>query len=416
MGTVLTKGESSHNLCQMRSIMIVFLALVTACASQQELAPTTAGSAATTEPAPTTTTNLPNPSSTPPATVGTTIGATTTTLAPLQGLAYEKVADLPFPVQMTALPGSPVAYIATKDGRVWAYDGESVLESPILDISSRVRNDGEQGLLSIALHPGEESRFFAHYSASDGDTVVSEFTFLSATEIDPASEQVLLRLDQPARNHNGGMVVVDDLGNLYVGLGDGGGANDRFGNGQNTATLLGGLVKIALDTGDEPVLWQYGLRNPWRFWLDSDLIYIADVGQNSFEEVSVAGQGQGVNYGWPITEGLHCFRPASACDTSGLTLPVVEVGHGDAGTCSITGGIVYRGGLIPEIEGHYFYSDFCGGYLRSFRFDGSVAVDETDWTSQVGVPGSVAGFGVDGEGEMYVATTRELLRVVPARG
>ncbi len=326
------------------------------------------------------------------------------------------MADLPFPVQMTAHPGSHLSYVATKDGRVWAYDGVAVLESPVLDISSQVRNQGEQGLLSISLHPGDESRFFAHYSASDGDTVVSEFTFVSETELDSASEQVLLRLDQPARNHNGGMIVVDDSGNLYVGLGDGGGANDQFGNGQDTSTLLGGLVKIVLDTDQEPVLWQYGLRNPWRFWFDDDLIYVADVGQNSFEEISVTENGEDVNYGWPLTEGLHCFRPPSGCDTTGLTLPMVEVQHGDGGTCSITGGLVYRGDSIPEIDGHYFYSDYCGGYLRSFRFDGTAAVDQADWTSQVGNPGSVVGFGIDGSGEMYVATTRELLKVVPARG
>lgn len=398
----------------MRSITIVLLVMVTACASQQELAPTTPPRSTATQAPPTTTTTTPEPSSTTvPATADTT---TTTTLAPLQSLAYEKVADLPFPVQMTALPGSEMGYVATKDGRVWAYDGLMVRETPVLDISNQVRDEREQGLLSISLHPGDDSRFFAHYSAGDGDTVVSEFTFVSETEVDPGSEQVLLRLDQPARNHNGGMIVVDDAGNLYVGLGDGGGANDQFDNGQNTGTLLGGLVKIVLDSGQEPVLWQYGLRNPWRFWFDRNLIYVADVGQDSFEEVSVAGNGRDINYGWPITEGLHCFRPSSDCETGGLTHPVIEVAHGDAGTCSITGGIVYRGERIPEIDGHFFYSDYCGGYLRSFRFDGAGAVEQTDWTAQVGVPGSVVGFGIDGAGEMYVATTEELLKVVPVRG
>ena len=133
------------------------------------------------------------------------------------------------------------------------------------------------------------------------------------------------------------------------------------------------------------------------------------------EEVSVTPLAEGIDFGWPITEGLHCFRPSSGCDTAGLTLPVLEVSHGDAGTCSITGGIVYRGGSIPELQGHYFYSDFCGGYLRSFRYDGVAAVDHTDWTEQVGIPGAVPGFGLDGAGEMYVLTTEELLAVVPER-
>jgi hypothetical protein len=146
------------------------------------------------------------------------------------------------------------------------------------------------------------------------------------------------------------------------------------------------------------------------------MIYIADVGQNSFEEVSVAPFQADINYGWPITEGLHCFRPSSGCDTAGLTLPVIEVAHGDAGTCSITGGMVYRGLEIPEINGHFFYSDYCGGYLRSFRYEDGEVVDGTDWTEQVGVPGQVASFGVDTWGEMYVLTTDRILRVVPVRG
>ena len=394
----------------MRSIAIVFVLLVAGCTSSQESAPTTSSPPSTT----TTSTTV------PPTTVGTDTttseDTTTTTLARLQGLAYEKVADLPFPVEMTALPGAELSYIATKDGRVWAFDGNVVLEEPILDISGQVRNSGERGLLSIALHPDDPSRFFAHYSASDGDTVVSEFGFTTGTQIDPGSERMLLRMDQPAGNHNGGMIMFGPDDVLFLGLGDGGGANDRFGNGQNTDTLLGGLVTLRVDGDPRPTLFDYGLRNPWRFWFDDGLVYIADVGQNAFEEVNVTPIEEGLNFGWPITEGLHCFRPPSGCDTTGLTLPLIEVAHGDAGTCSISGGIVYRGTAIPEIDGHYFYSDFCGGYLRSFRYDGSDAVDQISWTHQVGVAGAVAGFGVDGDGEMYVATTEELFKVVPVRG
>jgi len=180
--------------------------------------------------------------------------------------------------------------------------------------------------------------------------------------------------------------------------------------------LLGGVVRLSVNDDSEPVLWQYGLRNPWRFWFDGDLIYTADVGQNAFEEVNVAAAEAGINYGWPITEGLHCFSPPSDCDDSGLTLPVIEVEHGDAGTCSIIGGIVYRGSAIPEIDGHYFYSDNCGGYLRSLVYRDGEVVEEMDWTDQVGGAGSVAGFGIDGQGEMYVATTEALLKVVAVRG
>jgi glucose/arabinose dehydrogenase len=238
---------------------------------------------------------------------------------------------------------------------------------------------------------------------------------VSASEADPESERVLLRLDQPAGNHNGGTIMFGPDGLLYLGLGDGGAANDRFGNGQNQDTLLGGLVTLAVDGEPSPTLFDYGLRNPWRFWFDEGLAYIADVGQGMYEEVSVAPIEPGLNFGWPITEGLHCFDPPSDCDTSGITLPEIEVVHGDAGTCSITGGIVYRGPSIPEIQGEYFYSDYCGGYLRSFHLEEGTAV-VTDWTDQVGSAGAIVGFGIDGAGEMYVATTERLLKVVPVRG
>jgi len=393
----------------MRRSLPVFLAFILGCTAPQELATTTTTRSVTTSTAPATTTVA--ETTTAPSTTSTT------TLPVLQGLVYEEVARLPFPVQMTALAGAEYSYIATKDGRVWAYDGSSVLDDPVLDISQNVLNRGERGLLSIVIHPDDATRFLAHYTATDGDTVVSEFTMVSPLEIEPASETTLLRHEQPAANHNGGMLQFGPDGGLYLGLGDGGGSNDRFGNGQNRETLLGGLVRIDVDDPEiEPELFQYGLRNPWRFWIDGDLIYIADVGQNAFEEVSVAPLTPDVNYGWPITEGLHCFQPSSGCDTTGITLPVIEVSHGDAGTCSMTGGIIYRGPAIPEIEGQFFYSDYCGGYLRSFAYLEGAVAEEMDWTPQVGEAGSVTGFGIDSQGEMYVATTEVLYKVVAQRG
>jgi glucose/arabinose dehydrogenase len=356
----------------------------------------------------TTTTQAPDTTTTLPPT-------TTSTLSPLNSLAYEEVASLDFPVQLIPRPGTTLSYIATKDGRIWLYDGESVAETPVLDIRGRVRNRGEQGLLSIALHPQDSGRLFAHYSEGDGDTVVSEFAMVSETEADSSSERVLLNLDQPASNHNGGMLDFLPDGRLLLGLGDGGGAGDRYGNGQNRDTLLGGLVALSVDGDPAPALYSYGLRNPWRFWIDGETLYVADVGQNAYEEVTVTPLRPDINYGWPLTEGLHCYRPATGCDTTGLTLPVLEVAHGDAGTCSITGGLVYRGTAIPEIDGFYFYSDYCGGYLRGFRYQDGEAVDDTDWTSQVGGAGRVTGFGVDPSDEMYLTTTRGVLKVVPVR-
>lgn len=399
----------------MRRVAVVFAVLVSACAPD-------AGATSTSETPPTTTMPLPvttssavaNPNPTSTSTAGSPV--TTTTLVPLETLAYQEIALLPFPVQLTALPGSAISYIATKDGRVWSYDG-SLADDPALDIRAQVRNRGEQGLLSIALHPTDETRFFAHYTANNGDTVVAEFSFIDPLTIDPESERVLLRLSQPASNHNGGMIQFGpDRQTLYVGLGDGGGANDKFGNGQNQDSLLGGVVAIDVDGGADPFLFAYGLRNPWRFWIDGTTIYVADVGQNLYEEVTVTSFAPDDNFGWPITEGVHCFSPKSGCDTEGLVLPQIEVAHGDGGSCSITGGIVYRGQAIPELDGVYFYSDWCGGYLRSFRYVDGAITEETDWTSEVGIVGRVSGFGIDGEGEMYVTTAEALYKVVPVRG
>ncbi len=399
----------------MRRAVVVLFLLIAACSGPQEsVVRPSAPPATVAAPSPTTTGRAAGPL--PTVTTSTSTPPVTEALPPLAGLAYEKVADLGFPVHMTASGGGEFAYIATKDGRVWAYDGSRILDEPVLDIREKVRNRGEQGLLALALHPDDPSRLFVHYSANDGDTVVAEYGLATATRADPVTERVLLRLDQPASNHNGGMILFGPDGLLYLGLGDGGGAGDRFGNGQNTDTLLGGLVTLSVDGDPNPTLFAYGLRNPWRFWIDGQLTYIADVGQNRFEEITVAELEAGKNYGWPITEGLHCFRPSSGCDPSGLTLPQVEVSHSDAGTCSITGGIVYRGEAIPEIAAHYFYSDFCGGYLRSFRYQNGEVADETDWTDQVGIPGQVVSFGVDQDGEMYVLTTDSVYRVVAVRG
>ena len=338
----------------------------------------------------------------PLVTPSTAAGETTSTStsALLTGLAFETVAtDLPFPVVL--VPAGPGSLLATKDGRVWAFDPREGVGEVVLDIRDRVSDQGEQGLLGMAERDG---RIFIHYTATNGDTVVSEFT---------GAERVMLRLVQPAANHNGGMLQFGPGGFLYLGLGDGGGAGDIYGHGQNTDSLLAGIVRIDVDS-DQATLWSYGLRNPWRFWFDAETLYIGDVGQNTYEEIDVVEFAEsGFNFGWPITEALHCFSPRSGCETEGLTLPIVEVAHGDAGTCSITGGLVYRGRAIPELGGHYFYSDYCGSWLRSFLWDGSMATERRDWVP--GPAGRVVSFGVDEDGEIYVLTETAVLRLVPVR-
>ena len=391
--------------------LIPVLCALAACTAEPEPDPATSTIPSVTTSSTSAGTTVPATTSTSAPAGATTTAAPTSTLALDETvLAYQTVADLDFPVQLTARPGEANSYVITKVGRVWLYDGTAIAAEPVLDILERVRNDGEQGLLSMALHPTDPARFYLHYSDTSGDTVVSEFTFSAPDRADPASEQVLLQVDQPAANHNGGMLQFSPDGALLLGLGDGGGAGDRFINGQNPDTLLGGLVSIDVDTADA-AKYAMGLRNPWRFWIDGETIYIADVGQNAFEEVSVVPLQPGHNFGWPILEGLNCFG-SPECDGTGMVAPVLEVEHGDAGTCSITGGPVYRGATLPQLEGHYFYSDYCGGYLRSFLYADGSATEPRDWSEQVGVPGQVTGFGVDGAGEMYVTTTNRLLSVV----
>lgn len=389
----------------MRQWILAGVLVVAACSSAQELATTTS----TAPSIPVTTSS--SPTTTPLPTTSATSSQ------PLESLAYEHIADLDFPVHVVARPGDDISYVVSKSGLVWGMVDGQILPDPVLDISARVGGGSEQGLLSIALHPTERPFFYAHYSDRTGDTVVSEFKFRTPTEADPNTERVLLTVDQPAANHNGGMVLFHPDGRLLVGLGDGGGSGDQFGNGQNTETLLGGLVALNVAGSPDPTLFSYGLRNPWRFWIhDDSLLYIADVGQSAFEEVSVAPLAPNQNFGWPITEGLHCFRPSSDCNTSGMVLPVLEVAHEDDGTCSISGGVVYTGSAIPELNSHYLYSDFCGGYLRSFRFNGmGQPLTEEDWTDQVGNAGRVTGFGVDGHREVYVTTTTSLLKLIAIR-
>jgi hypothetical protein len=214
---------------------------------------------------------------------------------------------------------------------------------------------------------------------------------------------------------------------LYAGLGDGGGGGDPLGNGQNFNSLLGSLLRLDVDHGDPYAIpadnpfvgqanhrgevWAKGLRNPWRYAFDptTSLLYIADVGQDAHEEVDVEPRGSGgLNYGWNIMEGASCYN-ASTCSQTGLTLPVIDYGH-TGGACSITGGYVYRGSAIPGILGHYFYSDYCAGFLKSFRYQNGAAVDQKDWGL---TNNSVTSFGLDFAGEMYMMSGDIILKLNP---
>ena len=396
----------------MKRLWLGILVVAVACADGPPVDDPTSTVAVPTFPTAPTTSIVPpaTQESTPSTSPATTsqAAATTTSLAPLEALRYEVVARADFPIVLTARPGDDVALLAERSGRVRVFDGE--VGDVVLDISDRTTVDSERGLLGMARHPEDDGRLFVHYTDRGGDTVVAEFAMADDLSVDPGSEEILLQVGQPASNHNGGMIQFGPDGALYLGLGDGGGAGDRFGHGQNPDTLLGGIVRVDVDRGDAR-LWQMGLRNPWRFWIDGEDIWIADVGQNGYEEIDRAPiTEEGVNYGWPVTEGLHCYQSPD-CDTSGLTMPIVEVERGDGGACSITGGVVYRGSEIPELDGRFLFSDFCGGFLRSTDGEGQVE----NHTDDVGVPGQVVSFGVDGAGEVYVLTTGEVLALRPVR-
>jgi glucose/arabinose dehydrogenase len=335
--------------------------------------------------------------------------------------AVEVASGLSNPLYLTAPAGDDRLFVVEQPGRVRIIRGGVVLAQPVLDITAKVsQSGGERGLLSIAFHPSYATNGYIYASFTDraGDTSIERYT-VSATNpyaADPATAQLVLAVAQPYANHNGGLVLFGPDGMFYVGLGDGGSGGDPHNYGQSTATLLGKLLRLDVDgatpyaippgnpfigqAGARAEIWALGLRNPWRFAFDrvAGLLYVADVGQCRWEEIhGVAGYRGGVNYGWRVLEGSECYG-AATCNSQGLERPLVEYSHDDG--CSITGGAVYRGSRMPGIVGHYFYSDYCTGFLRSFRYVNGQAVDRRTWS--VGALGSVLSFGEDSAGELYV--------------
>lgn len=315
--------------------------------------------------------------------------------------------------------GSGRLFVLEKRGTILAL---ATGQSPqvFLDIRDRVGSRGsEQGLLGLAFHPqfAANGLFFAYYTGTNGDTVISRFQAnADRTAADPATEAVLLTQAQPAANHNGGMLAFGPDGMLYAGLGDGGAAGDPWGNGQSLSTLLGKILRLDVDAGnpyavpaDNPFLgrdpargeiWAYGLRNPWRFAFDRATgdLYIADVGQNQWEEINVqpAASPGGENYGWDTMEASTCFS-GGTCDQAGLALPVAEYDHSQG--CSITGGYVYRGAAQPTLQGAYFYGDYCSGNIWALSQDAA-----GQWRSDLLLDTNlqISSFGETEEGEVLV--------------
>jgi glucose/arabinose dehydrogenase len=306
-------------------------------------------------------------------------------------------------------------FVVEQIGTIRVMTSNGVLPDPFLDLRDRVGiSANEQGLLGLALHPDYASngRFFVNYTDLDGDTVISRFQVSAEpNRADPSSETAILQIDQPFPNHNGGGLAFGPDGYLYIGMGDGGSGGDPRGNAQSLDTLLGKMLRINVDGAEpyttppdnpfpsRPEIWAYGLRNPWRFSFDplTHDLYIADVGQNVWEEVNFqpAGALGGANYGWNILEGTHEYEGGA---TEGLTPPVAEYSHD--GNCSVTGGVVVRDPALPELMGVYLYGDYCSGLIWGLVRDSGGA-----WQSallfQTGLNVSTFGQGV--AGEVYLA-------------
>ena len=335
------------------------------------------------------------------------------------------------PLQVLQAPGEARFFVVEKAGTVQAVSGTTA--STFLDIRARVNSTpGEAGLLGLAFHPrwAQNRQVFLNYtafsSASPANlrTTISRFTSADGgATLDPASEQVLLTIEQPFENHNGGGVAFGPDGLLYLGLGDGGSAGDPSGNAQNPARLLGKLLRIDVDSGTPYAIppsnpfasgggrgevYAFGLRNPWRFSFDraTGALWLADVGQNTWEEVDIIVSGG--NYGWSPREGTHCYPPGTLSCAGPYLDPVVEYSHAEG--ASITGGYVYRGAALPRLAGQYVYGDFGSGHIWAVPAAGPYT------PVQIAQGNAISSFGEDAAGELYVAdlATGQVSKLVAA--
>jgi glucose/arabinose dehydrogenase len=417
-------------------VLVVCGLIIAACAQSPAPRVTVSTAQATPQPAtivptalrpttvPPTNTRLPSTSTPEPTTAASpTVAASPTTPAVTTSseIALEPIATgLTRPTYLTHA-GDARLFVIEQPGRIRIIDASGqLLDQPFLDITDRVLSSGnEQGLLSVAFEPeyATTGRFYVDYTRKpDGATMIERYQVSPSDPnvADKSSASEVIVIQQPEPNHNGGLIKFGPDGYLYVGMGDGGGAGDRhgsIGNGQNQKALLGKLLRLDVVNQATYVIpasnpfgtevWAYGLRNPWRYSFDRATgdLYIADVGQDTYEEVDFqpAASTGGENYGWRIMEGLHCFNPQDYCDQSGLVLPVAEYSHA-VGGCSITGGYVYRGAKYPVLSGQYFFGDYCSGIIWSLQRSG----DQWQMTKRLESGLLISSFGEDVNGELYV--------------
>jgi glucose/arabinose dehydrogenase len=330
-------------------------------------------------------------------------------------------------------PGQPNRlYVVQQSGRIRILDHGRLLPGSFLDISSQVSSGGERGLLGLAFHPGyaRNGRFYVDYTNRSGDTRVVQYRRASANRANRGSARTLLAIHQPFANHNGGDLVFGPDGDLYIGMGDGGGAGDPEGNGQDVGTLLGKLLRIDVDRrsggrlyaipagnpfargGGRPEIYAYGLRNPWRFSFDRTRgdLWIGDVGQNRFEEIDYRpkGRGAGANFGWNAFEGRGRYRGGGSLRVGSTPVaPVAQYPHAQG--CSVTGGFVYRGTAVPALRGRYVYADYCSGRVWSLRAGPRPSGVRAETGLGVSLS-NVTSFGQGANGELYLLAHQALYR------
>jgi len=355
----------------------------------------------------------------------TTFTAQTLAPAKVQPVLIAKGLGVPTAITATGESTDTRIFVAERHGLIHIVDQNKVSATPFLDISSKVKDEGEMGLLGLAFHPKFQNNgyFFVNYVDPGQNTVIARYQIDKTTGLaNPASGKVLLTLKQPYPNHNGGQLAFGPDGYLYIGLGDGGSAGDPENRAQNLGVLFGKILRIDVDHGDpyaipqnnpfvaqagaKPEIWAYGLRNPWRFSFDSKTgdLYIADVGQDLYEEIDYqnAGSTGGSNYGWRCYEAAHPYNTAGCQAADHYTAPILEYPHTDK-RCSIVGGAVYRGSAYPTLYGKYFYSDTCGGQLYMAAKMGG------QWASSLALATTFGPttFGVDNRGELYLSDMKD---------
>jgi glucose/arabinose dehydrogenase len=408
---------------------VLVAALLAACSGQQATSSPTPSGLTSIEPTATASASA-GESATPTASPAPTATPTPTALPKVEIGLKTVVSGLSHPIGL-ANAGDDRLFVIQQTGQIVIVKN-GVKSGTFLNIAGRIStNHSERGLLGLAFNPdyAVNGLFYVRYTTPAGDVRISEFKRGSSPDVaDPASERIIITIPHPNfGNHNGGMIAFGPDGYLWIGTGDGGSGGDPNNNGQNLNVLLGKMLRIDVNqpsggknytipadnpfagqSGKRGEIWAYGLRNPYMFSFDRQTgdLWIADVGQNLWEEVDRAtfagGLGRGANYGWSVMEGRHCYKPSSGCKTSGKVLPLAEYNHGsgDSVGCSIIGGSVYRGSLHPELTGRYFFGDYCTGNIWDVAAAGP-STQSPQYLLDSGV--WIMGWGEGADGEIYLA-------------